>query len=445
MIRAHDSPPHGPLLTHRAVLTLAGPAMLANMSGPLIGVVDTAVVGQIPDPAHIGAVAIGSLIFSFVFWAFGFLRMGTTGLTAQAIGAGDEPEVAASLGRALLLAVGIGLAIVVLQWPIRELAFALLGASDEVERIARGYFDVRVWAAPASLATYALFGWLIGLGRTGLALVMTLVLNGTSVVLDVVLALMLGWGVQGVATGALTAEILAAAVGGFLAWRQLRARGARAPLGQLLDRAKLKRMVAINFDIMVRTLAFLTIFVWFTATGATFGDATLAANALLMTCASVIIAYLDGIAFATEALVGRAIGSAHRAGLLAAARLSTYWAVSIAIASSAAFYFLGPPIIDALTVDPGARTVARDYLIWAAAVPAFGVWAFQLDDVFIGATRTADMRRAALAALALYLAAWWLLQPLGNHGLWAALVFGYAARALTLLRYYPALVRSVPA
>jgi MATE family multidrug resistance protein len=433
-----------PVLTHRAVLTLAGPAMLANMSGPLIGVVDTAVVGQIPDPAHIGAVAVGSLIFSFVFWAFGFLRMGTTGLTAQAIGAGDESEVAASLGRALLIAVGIGLGIVVLQWPIRELAFALLGASDEVERIARGYFDIRVWAAPASLATYALFGWLIGLGRTGLALVMTLVLNGTSVVLDVVFALLLGWGVQGVAAGALTAEVLAAAVGSFLAWRQLRARGARVPLGQLLDGTKLKRMIAINFDIMVRTLAFLTIFVWFTATGATFGDATLAANALLMTCASVIIAYLDGIAFATEALVGRAIGSAHRAGLLAAARISTYWAVSIAITSSAAFYFVGPPIIDTLTVDPAARALARDYLVWAAAVPAFGVWAFQLDGVFIGATRTADMRRAALAALALYLVAWWLLQPLGNHGLWAALVFGYAARALTLLRYYPALVRSVP-
>lgn len=433
-----------PVLTHRAVLTLAGPAMLANMSGPLIGVVDTAVVGQIPNPAHIGAVAIGSLIFSFVFWAFGFLRMGTTGLTAQAIGAGDETEVAASLGRALLIAVGIGLAIVVLQWPIRELAFALLGASEEVERIARGYFDIRVWAAPASLATYALFGWLIGLGRTGLALVMTLVLNGTSIVLDVVLALVLGWGVQGVATGALTAEVLAAAVGGFLAWRQLLARGARAPLLRLLDSAKLRRMIAINFDIMIRTLAFITIFVWFTATGATFGDATLAANALLMTCASVIIAYLDGIAFATEALVGRAIGAAHRAGLLAAARLSTYWAVGIAVASSAAFCFLGPPIIDALTVDPAARLVARDYLVWAAAVPAFGVWAFQLDGVFIGATRTADMRRAALMALALYLVAWWLLRPLGNHGLWAALVFGYAARALTLLRYYPALVRSVP-
>lgn len=438
-----EAAPRQPVLTHRAVLTLAGPAMLANMSGPLIGVVDTAVVGQIPNPAHIGAVAIASLIFSFVFWTFGFLRMGTTGLTAQAVGACDDSEVAASLGRALLIAGGIGLTIVVLQWPIRELAFALLGASAEVERLARSYFDIRVWAAPATLATYALAGWLIGLGRTGLALAMALVLNVTNVVLDVVLALGLGWGVQGVATGALTAEISAAAVGGALAWRVLR--GAAMPRERVLDRAKLKRMFTINFDIMIRTLAFMAIFGWFTATGAAFGDATLAANALLMTCAAVIIAYLDGIAFATEALVGRAIGAAHRAGLLAAARLSTFWAVGIAIVSAAVFLALGAPLIDALTLDPAARAVAREFLPWAALLPTLGVWAFQLDGVFIGATRTADMRRAALAALVLYLAAWWLLKPFGNHGLWAAFVFGYAARALTLLRYYPALVRSVPA
>jgi MATE family multidrug resistance protein len=432
-------------LTHRAVLALAGPAMLANLSGPLIGVVDTAVVGQIPSPAHIGAVAIGSLIFTFVFWAFAFLRMSTTGLTAQAVGAQDATEVAASLARALLVAAGIGLAIVVLQWPIREIAFALIGASAEVEELARGYFDIRVWAAPATLATYALFGWLIGIGRTGLALVMTLSLNVTNVVLDVVLALNLGWGVRGVATGAMSAEVTAALIGGALAWRQLKQNGARPPFALLLDAVKLRRLFALNIDIMVRTLALIAIFVWFTAIGARYGDATLAANALLMTSASVVIAYLDGIAFATEALVGRAIGAAHRAGMLEAVRISTYWAAALAAVSAVALYALGPSLIDLLTVDPMVRAGAREYLPWAAAVPAVGVWAFQLDGVFIGATRTADMRTAALAALALYLAAWWLLRPFGNHGLWAAMTVGYAARALTLLRYYPALVRAVPA
>jgi MATE family multidrug resistance protein len=434
-----------PALTHRAMLALAGPAMLANLSGPLIGLVDTAVVGQIPHAAHIGAVAIGSLVFTLVFWAFGFLRMGTTGLTAQAVGAGDEDEVAAALKRALLVAVGIGLAIIALQWPLREIAFGLLGASEEVETLARRYFDIRVWAAPAALASYALFGWLIGLGRTGLALVMTLVLNVTSILLDVVLALGLGWGVAGVATGALTAEVAAAMTGGALAYRQLRSRRGRVSFTALLDAVKLKRLFAINADIMVRTLALIGIFVWFTATGATYGDATLAANALLMTCASVVIAYLDGIAFATEALVGRALGAAHRAGLEAAVRLSTYWAAGLALASSVALYALGPALIDLLTTDPLARATAREYLGWAAAIPAIGVWAFQLDGIFIGATRTAEMRRAALAAFALYLVAWWLLRPFGNHGLWAAMAAGYAARALTLLRYYPGLARSVPA
>lgn len=427
------------------MLALAGPAMLANLSGPLIGVVDTAVVGRFPSPAHIGAVAIGSLIFSLTFWAFGFLRMSTTGLAAQAVGAGDGAEVAATLGRALAVAIGIGAGLVALMWPIREIAFALLDASDEVERLARGYFDIRIFAAPAALAGYALFGWLIGVGRTGLALVMMLTLNGTSIVLDVLLGLVLGWGVRGVATGAMTAEIVSAVVGGALAWRELRRRGLSIPLAGLRDAAKLKRLFAMNLDIMVRTLAFLAIFVGFTATGATFGDATLAANALLMTCASVVIAYLDGIAFATEALVGRAIGAAHRAGLLVAVRLSTYWAAGLALASAVALYALGPAIIDALTVDAAARAAAREYLPWAAAIPAVGVWAFQLDGVFLGATRTADMRRAALVAFALFLAAWWLLRPFGNHGLWAAMTFGYAARAVTLLRYYPALLRAVPA
>lgn len=434
-----------PAITQRALFALAVPAMLANLSGPIIGIVDTAVVGQIPNAAHIGAVAIGALIFSFVFWTFGFLRMGTTGMTAQAVGARDEAEVAATLGRALLIAVGIGVAIVVLQWPIRESAFGLLEASDEVETLARAYFDIRVWSAPGALATFAIFGWLIGIGRTGLALVMQITLNVTSVVLDVVLGLWLGWGVRGVATGAMTAELTAAVVGGVLAFRQLKRRDSHAPLALVLDVAKLKRMFGVNVDIMIRTLAFLGILLWFTGTGATYGDATLAANALLMSCASVIIAYLDGIAFATEAFVGRAIGAAHRAGLLAAARLTTCWAAAIALASSLAFYALGPVVIDALTVDAGARAAAREYLPWAAAVPALGVWAFQLDGVFIGATRTVDMRRAALTAFALYLVAWWLLRPFGNHGLWAAMAFGYAARALTLLRYYPALVRSVPA
>jgi MATE family multidrug resistance protein len=410
-----------------------------------LGVVDTAVVGRIPDPAPIGAVALGALVFTFVFWAFGFLRMGTTGLTAQALGAGDTDELAAALGRSLAIALVTGALLVAAQWPIRAAAFALLDGSVRVETLARGYFDVRIWAAPATLANYALLGWLIGLGRTGLALVLQLVLNVTNVVLDCVFVLGFDWGVRGVAFGTVLAEYAACAVGAALVWRELAARGARMRLPRVLDAARVRRTLAVNADIMIRSLALILVFVWFVANGAAQGDVVLAANAVLLHFISVAAFFLDGLAFAAEALVGRAIGAAQRAGLLAAVRMTTLWAVVIAVVITGVLLAAGPIFIDALTVDAEARSAARNYLVWAAFTPLLGVWAFQLDGIFIGATRTVEMRNAMLATLAVYLGAWWLLRPFGNDGLWAAFYVSYVARAGTLLYFYPRLVRAVPA
>jgi MATE family multidrug resistance protein len=432
-------------LTHRGVLALAVPVMLSNASTPLIGLVDTAVVGQIPDPAHIGAVAIGALIFGFVFWTFSSLRMGTTGLTAQAFGAGDRGEIAASLHRALLAAAVIGVLLLVLQWPIQRVAFGLLGASEEVEALARSYFDIRIWSAPATLANYALLGWFIGLGRTDTGLVLQLVLNVTNIALALLLGLVLGWGVPGVAAAAVFAEFVAVAVGLVVARRWLAREGSRAEFTRILDPVKLRRVVGVNADIMIRTLAMIGIVVWFVQGGATQSDATLAANALLLNCISIAAFFLDGIAFAAESLVGRAVGAARRAALLLAVKLTTIWAVAIAAVISLVMFAAGPATIDMLTVDAVTRLEAREYLVWAACVPLVGVWAFQLDGIFIGATRTTEMRNAALATLALYLAVAWALAPFGNHGLWAALTFSYFARAGTLLWFYPKLVRSVPA
>jgi MATE family multidrug resistance protein len=432
-------------LSHRGVLALAVPVMLSNASTPLIGVVDTAVVGQIPDPAHIGAVAIGALIFGFAFWTFSFLRMGTTGLTAQALGAGDRTEIAASLGRALLAALVLGAAVVAFQWPIAEIAFALLGASGEVERLARDYFDIRIWSAPATFANYALLGWFIGLGRTDVGLALQLVLNLTNIVLAVVLGLALGFGVKGVAAAGLLAEVVATTVGVLVAWRWVRRGGGHASWALVLDARRLRRVVAVNGDIMIRTLAMIGIVVWFVEGGAASGDAVLAANALLLNCISVAAFFLDGVAFAAESLVGRSIGAGRRDALVRSMRVTTLWAVIIAAGIAAALLVSGAAIIDVTTVDPATRAVAREHLLWAVSVPLVGVWAFQLDGIFIGATRTAEMRNAALATLALYLAVAWLLLPFGNHGLWAALAFSYLARAGTLAWFLPRLVRSVPA
>jgi len=432
-------------LSHRAILALAVPIMISNLSTPLLGIVDTGVIGQIPDAALIGAVALGSLVFTFAFWAFGFLRMGTTGLTAQAVGASDAGEIRASLERAILIALVIGVALVVAQWPIRELAFFLLEASERVESLARDYYDIRIWSAPATLTNYALLGWFIGLGKARTALLLQLILNVSNMLLDAYLVLGLDMGVDGVAIGTVIAEYLAAFAGLVIAARHLRNIGGQWDPARLLVPERMRRTLAVNRDIMIRSLSLVFVFAWFMAQAARHGDSILAANAVLMHFISVSAYFLDGFAFAAEALVGQAVGAAHRAGLSKASRMTTWWAAGVALLSSLFLAALGPTLVDILTVEPGVRLLAREFLPWAVLAPLVGVWCFQLDGIFIGATRTADMRNAMLMSAVIFLVAWYALTPFGNHGLWAALYVHYAARTFTLLYYFPGLQRSVPA
>jgi MATE family multidrug resistance protein len=432
-------------ITHRSILAIAIPIMISNLSTPLLGVVDTGVIGQIPDASLIGAVALGALVFTFVFWAFGFLRMGTTGLTAQASGADDAEEVRSCLGRALLIAAVIGVCLIVVQWPIRELAFAILEGTERVENFARSYFDIRIWAAPATLANYALLGWFIGLGRARTALLLQLVLNVSNMLLDAWFVLGLDMGVRGVATGTVIAEYLAAIVGIVIAARHLHSLGGKWEAARLFDPVRIARTVAVNRDIMIRSLSLIFVFSWFIAQGAKYGEIVLAANAVLMHFVSVSAYFLDGFAFAAEALVGKAVGAMHRAGLSQASRMTTWWAAGVALVTTLFLAVFGTAVIDLLTVEPGVRLVAREFLPWAVLAPLVGVWCFQLDGIFIGATRSADMRNAMLVSAGIFLIAWYMLTPLGNHGLWAALYVHYAARTLTLLYYFPGLRRSIPA
>jgi MATE family multidrug resistance protein len=432
-----------PVLSHRTILAIAGPVIISNVSTPLIGVVDTAVVGRLPDPAYIGAVAVASLVFTFVFWAFGFLRMGTTGLTAQAVGARDSEEVVSSVARALVIALVVGAALIVLQWPIRTIAFSLLGGSERVEALAQSYFDIRIWAAPATLANYALLGWFIGLGRTDIGLVLQLILNITNMALDALFVLGFGWDVRGVALGTLIAEIIAAITGIAIALRHASRLHATWRWSHVLMPARLKQTIAVNRDIMIRSLALIFVFVWFVAQGANQGDVVLAANAVLMQFIAVSAYFLDGLAFAAESLVGRAVGALDRVSLVAAARMTTLWVAGLALVASLIIAMLGTTLIDLLTVDAATRESARTYLPWVIAAPLLGVWAFQLDGIFIGATRTVQMRKAMLLSLTIFLIAWKMLTPLGNHGLWAALHVHYLARIGTLYYFWPKLLRSI--
>jgi len=430
-------------LTHRDVARLALPITLSNATVPLVGFVDTLAIGQLGEAHLIGGIAIAANVFNAIFWGFGFLRMGTTGLTAQATGAGNGPEVAANLYRALLVAFAIGGAIVLLQVPLAAGVFWFMGASAEVESAARTYYDLRIWAVPAGLANFAMLGWFIGLGRASIAFWIQIWLNVLNIALAVLLVMGLGLGVFGAGLAALISEVVAAGLGLALAVRELRRRNIVAERAQVLDAGRLRRMFAVNADIMLRTFCLLAAFLFFTARGAQSGDLALAANAVLMSIAAIANYLLDGFAFAAETLVGQAIGAGTRARYREAVRLSTIWAGAFGFGLSAILWVSGPALVDVMTTNPEIREAALRYLPWAAAMPVMGVWCFQLDGIFIGATRTAEMRNMMLLSLMIYLAAWSLLEPaFGIHGLWASLHVLYVARTLTLLWRLPSLERA---
>lgn len=428
----------------RRVWRLAIPIMLGTVSTPLLGLVDTAVVGHLESPHYLGAVAIGSLIFNFLFWGFGFLRMSTTGLTAQAVGAGAEREAGAILTRALALAAGFGLLLILLQTPISAAALALIDSSGDVESGASTYIAVRIWAAPATLANYAILGFLLGRQRPGLALAIQLVLNGTNIALDLYFVLGMGWNVAGVAAASVLAEFVALGAGLLLVRRVMAGPGVLWHVSALKDRLALRRLVTVNGDIFVRTLCLVGGFGWFTAQGAEFGEIILAANAILLNFQTFTGYALDGFAHAAEALVGQAIGARDRRALGMAVRASTLLAAVTACLFSLLYLVAGPLVIDGLTGIESVRQAAREYLPWVVALPVVSVWAFQWDGVFLGAVRTAALRNAMIVSLLSFLAISSVLVPWGgNHGLWAAFTIFAAMRGVTLTFAYPALRRAV--
>ncbi len=430
------------------MLALAWPIVLANSAVPLLGLVDTAVIGNTGSVQDLGAIALGAIVFNFAYWSFGFLRMGTTGFVAQASGAGDEAEVRATTARALLLAALLAAGLLVLQRPILDVALRLLGPTDDVAARTRVYFVTRIWGAPASLGTFALLGLFVGLGRTGLVLRTQLVLNGLNVVLDVLLAGVLGLGVRGIAAGTAIAEWTTLIVALRLALPLLRARHADGepfwPRPRILDRAKVRRTLAANTDIMIRTLALTSGFAWFASQGARFGDDVLAANHVLLQLVSASAYLLDGYAHATEVLVGRATGARGLAAFDAAFRAAAELAAGTAVVLCGVVAIAGRLLVSLLTDLAAVRDLAVEHLPWAALYVLVSFAAFQLDGVFIGATRTRDMRNAGVLSLAAFLAATLLLVPrAGNTGLWGAFVLYVVVRALTLGVRLPALRRAL--
>lgn len=432
-------------ITHSRVLKIAVPIVLSNVTVPILGAVDTGVVGQMGQAAPIGAVGIGAVIVATVYWIFGFLRMGTTGLAAQARGAGDMAETGALLMRGLILAALAGGVFIVFQTLLFWGAFALAPASAEVETLAREYLTIRIWGAPATIALYAVTGWLIAMERTRGVFILQIWMNGLNILLDLWFVLGLDWGVEGVAAATLIAEWSGLALGLWLCrdafggnqWRDW---------GRVFDPARLRRMLQVNGDIMVRSVLLTGSFTTFLFIGADLGDVQLAANQVLLQFLEITAFALDGFAFSAEALVGGAVGANSRDRMRRAALLASFWALGGAVALSLAFAFGGGAIIDVMTTSPEVRSTARLFLFWAALAPVLSVASYMLDGVFIGATWTRDMRVAMIQSVTLYVVSLLVLVPLfGNHGLWAALMVLNVARAATLALRYPRLEASVAA
>lgn len=426
-------------VTHRRVLGNALPIVLSNATVPILGAVDTGVVGQLGEAAPIGAVGIGAIILSALYWIFGFLRMGTTGMTSQAHGAGLRGEVAALLVRALIVGLAAGIVVIALQAVLFRGAFLLSPASAEVEGMARDYLAVRVWSAPAAIGLYGLTGWLIALERARAVLVVQVWMNGLNILLDLWFVLGLDWGVEGVALATFLAEWSGFALALWLC-RGAFAQPAWRDWPRVFDKRRLKQMAAVNGDILLRSLMLQAIFVSFLFLGADFGDVALAANQVLLQFLHITAYALDGFAFAVEALVGQALGARDRAGLRRAAVLSSLWSLACVVILSLGFALAGGAIIDLMTTAPDVRLSARDYLPYMVAAPVLGVASWMLDGIFIGATQSREMRNMMGLSLLVYVVAVAVLVPVfGNHGLWAALLISFVARGVTLGWRYPRL------
>lgn len=430
---------------HGRTWRIAAPVIVTNVSVPILGAVDTAVVGRLPGPEFVGAVAVGALIFNLLYHGCNFLRMGTTGLTAQSFGARDGSEVRTWMVRALMLGGAVGLLMVLLQWPIFTLSTLIVGPSDNVQPLVAEYFYARIWSAPAALANFALLGWFFGVQNTKAALITQVYMNGVNVVLDLWFVAGLGWGVAGVAWATVIAEVSALGVGLWLAAATLRKFGGRFDKNAIMLAAPLKRMLNVNRDIFIRSMCLQTVFVVLTAVGARMGDTVLAANAVLLQVNMFAVYALDGFANAAEALAGAALGARSRRQFDAAVRASSLWALIFALIFSLAIALLGEAAVDLLTTEPGVRAAAREYMLWIVLMPIVAVWSFQLDGIFIGCTWSRQMRNGMFIALIAYLIALGIFVPLfGNDGLWTGLVTLMVARAFTMGWMFADLRKQIP-
>ena len=417
--------------SHKAVWQIATPMIISSVTVPLLGMVDTVVMGHLDESAYLAGVAVGATIFSVLFMGLNFLRMGTTGITAQGFGAGDNDRVREALGQSVITALTLAAIIILFGPALINVALVALSPSTPVAVLAETYFNTRVWSAPASLCNFVLIGWLIGMQNARGPLAMMLTTNSINIALDLLFVVTLGMDVDGVALATLIAEACGLAVGTFFVRAELARHPGSGVAIKLFVLSRYRRLFDVNAHLFLRTMALMFVFAFITAQGARMGDVILAVNALLMNFQLFLSYALDGIAYAAEALVGKAIGRRDRAGLLLAVRRTLHWSLLFATAFCGIYLVAGEAIIDLMSDIDDLRATARAYLPWLIISPLISVWSFLYDGVFVGATRSREMMVIMVGSmLFVFLPTWFAFSTLANHGLWLAFTLFMAARGV---------------
>lgn len=419
---------------NREILRLAIPNILSNMAVPLLSAVDTALVGHIEGLHYLGAVALGTMIFNFIYWAMGFLRMGTTGLTAQAFGETDHKQSALVLGRALTVGLSTAALLMLLQYPLADISFYFLATSPEVEKFARSYFHIRILAAPATLSLYALHGWFLGMQNARYPLYLSVFTNVVNIFFSLYFVKVLQLNSDGVAWGTVAAQYCGLIFAGFLFLLSYRRFTIYFKLRQIFDREALKRFIDVNRDIFIRTLCLVFAFTFFTAKSAEMGDEILAANTILMQLWTIMAYGIDGFAFAAESLVGRFIGAKDASRLRKVVKLSFYWALGLGAIFSVIYGLLPEEILQLFTNKPDLVALSMTFVGWTIIAPLINGFCFIWDGIFIGATDGRPLRNSMMfCTFVIFLPIYFLLrEPFGNHGLWLAMIIFMLFRGLTL-------------
>ena len=436
----------------KEILSIALPSIVSNITVPLLGLVDVAITGHLGAAAYIGAIALGGMIFNLVYWIFGFLRMGTSGLTAQAYGkkspyGGNLGGLLLWLFRSQVIGWGIALALLLLQWPIRELALLIMQPTDEVRSLTVTYYNICVWGAPATLGLFGLNGWFIGMQNSRMPMVIAITQNLVNILASLCFVFGLGMKVEGVAMGTLIAQWCGYLMGCLLCMKfyGIQVSKAMASFKGIFEREPMLRFFEVNRDIFFRTVCMVCVMMFFTSAGSWQGEVVLAVNTLLMQLFLMVSYVMDGFANAGEALSGKYFGAGNRQSLQTTVRHIFIWGVSLAVAFTVVYVVGGKPFLGLLTDEPSVVTASSDFVWWAYLMPLISMAAFMWDGIFIGLTASRQMLQSMFVAAVTFFVLYYLLQPsLGNHGLWAAFLGFLFVRGLVQTIICPSMRRQIP-